>query len=65
MTSRVLLRGYHPHRLTSAAPPPSLDPGELTLVRMDGRIDRAMADSLADHPKDLARGMNGGGEGTR
>jgi hypothetical protein len=42
-----------------------LDPGELTLVRMDGRIDRAMADSLADHPKDLARGMNGGGEGTR
>jgi hypothetical protein len=36
-----------------------LEPGELTLVRLDGRIDRAMADSIADHPKDLAREMGG------
>jgi hypothetical protein len=42
-----------------------LEPGELTLVRLDGRIDRAMAESIAEHPKDLAREMGGGGEGAR
>ncbi len=43
----------------------SLDPAELTLVRIDGRLDRAMADSIADHPKKLAQEVGGGGEATR
>jgi len=37
----------------------SLDPEELTLVRLDGRLDRAMADSIADHPKKLAAEIGG------
>jgi hypothetical protein len=42
----------------------SLDPSELTLVRLDGRLDRAMADSIAEHPKKLVREV-GGGEAAR
>lgn len=38
----------------------SLDPSELTLVRLDGHLDRAMADSIADHPKKLAEEIGGG-----
>lgn len=43
----------------------SLDPAELTLVRIDGHLDRAMADSIAEHPKKLAREVGGGGEAAR
>ena len=43
----------------------SLDPSELTLVRIDGRLDRAMADSIAEHPKKLAQEVGGGSEAAR
>ena len=43
----------------------SLDPSELTLVRIDGRLDRAMADSIAEHPKKLVQEVGGGGEAAR
>jgi hypothetical protein len=34
-----------------------LEPGELTLVRLDGRLDHAVAMGLAEHPQKLAREM--------
>jgi Domain of unknown function (DUF4252) len=33
----------------------SLEPDELTLVRIDGHLDHAMAMALAEHPRKLAR----------
>src|SRR6185369_1111740 len=43
----------------------SLDPAELTLIRLDGHLDRAMADSIAEHPQKLAQEVRGGEEATR
>ena len=44
----------------------SLDPNELTLVRLGGHLDRAMAESIADHPKELAKEIGSGeGKGAR
>jgi hypothetical protein len=37
----------------------SLDATELTLVRLDGNITRAMADSMSDNPKKLAHDVGG------
>jgi hypothetical protein len=37
----------------------ALDANELTLVRLDGHLDRAMAESIADHPKKLAKEIGG------
>jgi uncharacterized protein DUF4252 len=39
----------------------TLDGKELTLVRLDGRLDRAFAAAVADHPKDVARQVGAGG----
>lgn len=33
-----------------------LDDKELTVVRMDGRLDRAFAEAVAERPKEVARG---------
>jgi len=41
----------------------ALDPTELTLVRLDGHLDRAIADSIADHPRKLVRDMGGEAKG--
>lgn len=38
----------------------SLEKGELTLVRVDGRLDRMLAMAMAQHPKEV---MGGGHEG--
>jgi hypothetical protein len=44
----------------------ALDRDELTLVRLDGNLDRAMAESIADNPKKLAKEIGGGeGKGAR
>jgi hypothetical protein len=44
----------------------ALEPDELTLVRLDGRLDRAMAESIADHPKELMKEVGGEeGKGAR
>lgn len=40
----------------------ALDPAELTLIRLDGHLDRAMAESIADHPQEMVREMGGGEE---
>jgi hypothetical protein len=39
----------------------TLDGKELTLVRLDGRLDRAFAAAVADHPKDVVRQVGAGG----
>lgn len=36
-----------------------LDDSELTLVRIDGRLDRAFAEAIADRPKDAVRTVQG------
>ena len=41
----------------------ALDPAELTLIRLDGNLDRAMAESIADHPKEMVKEVGGGEEG--
>lgn len=38
----------------------TLDDHELTLVRLDGRLDRAFAAAVADHPKEVARQIGAG-----
>jgi hypothetical protein len=38
----------------------ALDSAELTLVRLDGHLDRAMAESIADHPEEMVNEMGGG-----
>jgi len=38
----------------------ALDSDELTLIRLDGNLDRAMAESIADHPKEMVKEMGGG-----
>jgi hypothetical protein len=38
----------------------TLDDHELTLVRLDGRLDRAFAAAVADHPKDVVRQVGAG-----
>jgi hypothetical protein len=44
----------------------ALEPDELTLVRLDGHLDRAMAESIADNPRKLAKEIGGGeGKGAR
>jgi hypothetical protein len=43
----------------------ALDPAELTLVRLDGHLDRAMADSIAEHPKKLAEEIGGEEKGAK
>lgn len=40
----------------------ALDSAELTLIRLDGNLDRAMAESIADHPKEMVKEMGGGEE---
>lgn len=40
----------------------SLESDELTLVRIDGRLDHAVAMALAEHPKGLVREMGGESE---
>jgi Domain of unknown function (DUF4252) len=40
-----------------------LDDSELTLVRIDGRLDQAFAEAIADRPKDAVRTVQGEGEG--
>ena len=40
----------------------ALDPAELTLIRLDGHLDRAMAESIADHPKEMVKEIGGGEE---
>jgi hypothetical protein len=40
----------------------ALDSAELTLIRLDGHLDRAMAESIADHPKEMVKEMGGGEE---
>lgn len=39
----------------------TLDGKELTLVRLDGRLDRAFAAAVADHPKEVVRQVGAGG----
>jgi hypothetical protein len=39
----------------------TLDGKELTLVRLDGRLDHAFAAAVADHPKDVVRQVGAGG----
>jgi hypothetical protein len=39
----------------------TLDGKELTLVRLDGRLDRAFAAAVADHPKEVVRQVGGAG----
>lgn len=39
----------------------ALDHGELSLVRVDGRLDRAFAAAVADHPKEVVREVGGAG----
>jgi uncharacterized protein DUF4252 len=41
----------------------SLDGDELALVRVDGRLDRALAEAMALHPKETVRKVRGEGEG--
>ncbi|HSS51477.1 MAG TPA: DUF4252 domain-containing protein, partial [Thermoanaerobaculia bacterium] len=38
----------------------SLDKGELTLVRLDGRLDRAFAAAVAEHPQKMAKQIGAG-----
>jgi hypothetical protein len=38
----------------------SLDKGELTLVRVDGRLDRAFAAAVAEHPQKMAKQIGAG-----
>lgn len=38
----------------------ALDPAELTLIRLDGHLDRAMAESIADHPREMVKEVGGG-----
>ncbi|HEX3553028.1 MAG TPA: hypothetical protein VIA62_07350 [Thermoanaerobaculia bacterium] len=38
----------------------ALDKDELTLVRVDGRLDRAFAAAVAEHPKKVARQIGAG-----
>ena len=38
----------------------SLDKGELTLVRVDGRLDRAFAAAVAEHPQKMAKQVGAG-----
>ena len=38
----------------------SLDKGELTLVRLDGRLDRAFAAAVAEHPQKMAKQVGAG-----
>jgi hypothetical protein len=37
----------------------SLEGSELTLVRIDGRLDQAFAEAIADRPKDAVRTVRG------
>lgn len=39
-----------------------LDDSELTLVRIDGRLDQAFAEAIADRPRDAVRTVRGEGE---
>ena len=39
----------------------SLDKTELTLVRVDGRLDRAFAAAVAEHPQKMAKQVGAGG----
>jgi uncharacterized protein DUF4252 len=41
----------------------ALDGDELSLVRVDGRLDRALAEAMALHPKETIRKVRGEGEG--
>jgi len=38
----------------------SLDKNELTLVRLDGRLDRAFAAAIAEHPQKMAKQIGAG-----
>ncbi|HEX9942981.1 MAG TPA: hypothetical protein VGG03_13260 [Thermoanaerobaculia bacterium] len=38
----------------------ALDGDELTLVRVDGRLDRALAEAMADHPREAVQRVRGG-----
>lgn len=38
----------------------SLDKGELTLVRLDGHLDRAFAAAVAEHPQKMAKQIGAG-----
>jgi hypothetical protein len=40
----------------------TLEGGELTLVRIDGRLDRALAEAIADRPREAVRKIKHGGE---
>jgi hypothetical protein len=37
----------------------SLDPKELTIARVDGRLDRAFAEAMAEHPRQVAQKLGG------
>ncbi|HEY7214158.1 MAG TPA: DUF4252 domain-containing protein [Thermoanaerobaculia bacterium] len=41
----------------------TLEAGELTLVSVDGRLDRALAEAIALNPKEAVRKVKAGGEG--
>jgi squalene cyclase len=40
----------------------AMDGDELTLVSVDGRLDRVVAEAMADHPKEAVRQVQGEGE---